>query len=193
MNYVDPSGLFGWTDKPTIPQPLLDFSTGVADAASLGLGPLARKMIGVDGGVDRCSKAYSTGEWASLGLAAGRIAYAGIAKLGTAVAADGIAAMVFRNKLKRVMRGPLAGSNFRIKNYGDLLKKYGSDAAIQNAAGRTNAAVNAVGAKFRHWRGSRCGEVRVAVMRSRQEIAREGLLTSLFGVAYIPFLPTGNR
>lgn len=143
---VDPYGLFGWADMPIIPQPVLDFTTGVADAASLGLGPLARQALGVDGGVNRCSKAYSAGEWASLGLGAGRMAYAGIAKVGAAVAADGAAAMAFRNGLKRVMRGPLAGSNYRIKSYDDLLAKYGSDEAIQAAAGRTNSTVNAVGA-----------------------------------------------
>jgi RHS repeat-associated protein len=146
LSYTDPYGLFGMSDMPTIPQPVLDFTTGVADAASLGLGPLARKAAGVDGGVNRCSKAYSSGEWASLALGAGRMLYAGLAKVGAAAAADGAAAMAYRNGLKRVMRGPLAGSDFRIKTYEDLLAKYGSDEAIQAAAGRTNAAVNAVGA-----------------------------------------------
>ncbi len=146
ISMVDPYGLFGWADMPSIPQPVLDFTTGVADAASLGLGPLARQAIGVNGGVNKCSKAYSAGEWASLGLGVGRMAYAGIAKVGVALAADGAAAMAFRNGLKRVMRGPLAGSNYRIKSYEELLVKYGSDEAIQAAAGRTNSAVNAVGA-----------------------------------------------
>lgn len=62
ISTVDPYGLFGWADMPTIPQPVFDFTMGVADAASLGLGPLARKAIGVDGGVNRCSEAYSAGE-----------------------------------------------------------------------------------------------------------------------------------
>ncbi len=146
LSMVDPYGLWGAADLPSIPQPALDFATGVADAASLGIGPLARQALGVDGGVNRCSKAYSAGEWASLALGAGRMAYAGIAKVGAAATTDGAAAMAFRNGLKRVMRGPLAGSNFRIKNYEDLLAKYGSDEAIQAAAGRTNSAVNAVGA-----------------------------------------------
>lgn len=146
LMFVDPNGLWGVADLPSIPQPVLDFTTGVADAASLGLGPLARQLLDVDGGVDRCSKAYSAGEWASLALGAGRMAYAGIAKVGAAAAADGAAAMAFRNGLKRVMRGPLAGSSYRIKTYEDLMGIYGSDAAIQAAAGRTNRAINAVGA-----------------------------------------------
>ncbi|MBV8659598.1 MAG: hypothetical protein JO142_17385 [Burkholderiales bacterium] len=76
------------------------------------------------------------------------MAYAGIAKIGAAAAVDGAAAMAFRNTLKRVMRGPLASSDFRIKTYEQLMDKYGSDAAIQAAAGRTNDAVNAVGANL---------------------------------------------
>ena len=142
LMYSDPYGLFEW---PPVPQPVLDFSTGVADAASLGLGPLAREALGVDGGVDECSGAYSAGQWSSLALGAGRVLYAGAARAGAAASANGAAAMELRNSLKRVMRGPLAGSDFRIKNYADLLAKYGSDDAIKAAAGRTSAAVNAVG------------------------------------------------
>jgi hypothetical protein len=56
--------------------------------------------------------------------------------------------MTFLNGLKRVMRGPLAGSGYRIKSYGGLMQKYGSDEAIQAAAGRTNRAVDAVGANL---------------------------------------------
>ncbi|MCS0583367.1 DUF6531 domain-containing protein [Massilia pinisoli] len=146
LSVIDPYGLWGVADLPSIPQPALDFATGVADAASLGLGPLARQALDINGSVNRCSKAYAAGEWASVALGAGRMAYAGIAKVGAAAAADGAAAIAFRNGLKRIMRGPLAGSNYRIKNYEDLLAKYGSDEAIQAAAGRTNSAVNAVGA-----------------------------------------------
>ena len=58
------------------------------------------------------------------------MAYAGIAKVGAAIAVDGAAAMAFRNGLKRGMRGPLAGLNYRIKSYDDFLAKYGSDEAI---------------------------------------------------------------
>lgn len=146
LMFVDPNGLWGVADLPSIPQPVLDFTTGVADAASLGIGPLARQWLDVDGGVNRCSSAYSAGELASLGLGAGRMAYAGIAKVGAAAAANGAGAMAFRNGLKRVMRGPLAGSSYRIKTYEDLIAKYGSDAAIQAAAGRTNRGINAIGA-----------------------------------------------
>lgn len=137
---------FGWADMPTVPQPVLDFTTGVADAASLGLGPLARQALGVDGGVDRSSSAYSAGEQISLYLGAGRMVYAGFAKVGAAMSADGMAALAFRNNIKRAMRGPLWFSNYRIKNYGDMLLKYGSDEAVQRAAGRTNVKWNAAGA-----------------------------------------------
>jgi hypothetical protein len=49
------------------------------------------------------------------------------------------------NALKRVMRGPLAASNYRIKTYEELMAKYGSDEAIQAAAGRTNLGFNTLG------------------------------------------------
>ncbi|GKS69654.1 type IV secretion protein Rhs [Nitrosomonas sp. PY1] len=146
--YIDPYGLWWIPGKDSLPQSFADFTTGVADAASLGLGPLARSALGVDGGINRCSSEYSVGQWVSLALGAGRMAYASIAKLGAVTAADGAAAMAFRNGLKRTMRGPLAGLGYRIKSYRDLMQKYGSDEAIQAAAGRTNRAVNAVGANF---------------------------------------------
>ncbi|MFA9950069.1 RHS repeat-associated core domain-containing protein [Dentiradicibacter hellwigii] len=148
VQWMDPWGLFSVADLPIIPGPILDFTTAIADSASFGLGPLARQAMGIDGGVNRCSKAYLAGEWASFGLGAGRMVYAGIAKVGAAIAMNGAAAMTFRNGLKRVMRGPLAGSNYRIKTYEDLLNKYGTDEAIQAAAGRTNQTVNAVGANL---------------------------------------------
>ena len=55
--------------------------------------------------------------------------------------------MIFRNGLKRVMRGPFAGSSYRIKTYDEMLAIYGwSDSAIQAAVGRTNPGLNALGA-----------------------------------------------
>ncbi len=45
---VDPYGLF---ELPSIPPSVLNFATGVADAASLGIGPLVRNAMGVDGGL----------------------------------------------------------------------------------------------------------------------------------------------
>lgn len=146
--YVDPYGLWWIPGRDPLPQVVANFGTGVADAASFGLGPLARKGLGISGGINTCSSAYSAGQWASLVLGAGRMLYAGIAKVGAMAAADGAAAMGFRNGLKRIMRGPLAGSSYRIKNYSQLLKKYGSDPAVKAAAGRTNPGVNAVGANL---------------------------------------------
>lgn len=46
------------------------------------------------------------------------------------------------------MRGPLAASNYRIKTYEGLIAKYGSDEAVQAAAGRTNPGFNALGAEM---------------------------------------------
>src|SRR6266568_7398714 len=80
INNSDPLGLFSAADLPSILQPALDFLTGVADAASLGLGPLAREALDVSGGVDVCSGSYTAGQYASLFLGVGRLAYAGAAK-----------------------------------------------------------------------------------------------------------------
>jgi RHS repeat-associated protein len=78
-------------------------------------------------------------------LGAGRLLYAGVAKVGARLATDGVAAHAFRNSLKRFARGPLAGSNYRIRPYENMLEKYGSDAAVKAAAGRTNPMANAFG------------------------------------------------
>ncbi|MEW5249764.1 hypothetical protein [Microbulbifer discodermiae] len=64
------------------------------------------------------------------------------------MAANGAGAMAFRNGLKRTMRGPLAGSNYKIKSYDDLFAYYGSDDAIKAASGRTNRGFNATGANL---------------------------------------------
>ena len=90
LNLVDPDGLLAWDTAtkayvvynnltsgllsfvpPLIPQPALNFATGVADAASLGSGPLARGALGFSGGVDVNSDSYSAGQFTSLALGAG--------------------------------------------------------------------------------------------------------------------------
>lgn len=136
---------FGLLELPAIPQGVVDFSVGIADAASLGLGPIVRDGIDVDGGVDKCSSAYGAGQLASLAFGGGRVIYGGLAAGGAKIAANGAAALRFRNVLKRVMRGPLAGVEYRIKTYRELLERYGSDAAVKAAAGRTNPSINAIG------------------------------------------------
>jgi RHS repeat-associated protein len=141
VNLVDPTGLYSALDFT------LDagnFATGVADAASLGLGPLARGYLesnfGAGGYVDPCSNAYAAGTYGSLALGAGRLAYAGAAKAVAAAARSGAAASAGRQTLKRIFRAGLSQSP---RGAG---RDYTTDAALRAAAGRTNPGYNALGA-----------------------------------------------
>jgi len=87
--------------------------------------------------MDECSDACAYGGYAALAAGVGRLAYA--------AASSGVAANAFRNTLKAVARGGVA-SNYRAVSYARALERYGSDAAVQAAAGRTNPFFNAYGA-----------------------------------------------
>jgi RHS repeat-associated protein len=141
LMYVDPNGLFGMADMPTLPQGVVDFGAGLGDALLLGTGGYLRDLAGVDGGVDPCSDAYKYGGWSSFALGAGRLAYAGIAKGGAMLAASGAEASAFRQGLKGAFRFG-AAKNWRPPD----LSKYPTDAALRAAAGRTNPGMNAYGA-----------------------------------------------
>jgi len=134
ISFVDPDGLL-----PSLPQGLVDFSAGLGDGLLLGTGPYIRDALGI-GSVRTCSCAYSAGSWASLAGGAGRLAYAGLAKAGSALASSGQAASAFRSELKACMSGGLT-KDIRKPDLG----KYGSDDALRAAAGRTNVGVNAYG------------------------------------------------
>jgi hypothetical protein len=151
LAFTDPYGL--WAIGDPLPQGLLDFTTGIADAASLGIGPLARDFFDVSGGVDVCSASYTAGQYASLALGAGRLAYAGAAKAlpllvtprATALE-TAFAVSAARNTLKLAGRFGLF-PNFRMYTAEQMLAKYGPDAAkITAGATRTNRLANAVGA-----------------------------------------------
>lgn len=135
ISFVDPNGLL-----PDLPQGVVDFSAGLGDGLLLGTGPYIRDALGI-GSVSTCSCAYSAGSWASFAAGGARLAYAGIAKAGSVLASSGQAASAFRDTLKSCMRGGM-GKDFRKPD----LSKYGSDAALREAAGRTNTGVNAYGA-----------------------------------------------
>ncbi len=62
ISRVDPLGLFDW---PSIPDSIYNPAVGVADAASLGLGPLARKALGIQG-PNTCSTGYQAGQAAGI-------------------------------------------------------------------------------------------------------------------------------
>ncbi len=123
----------------------MDFSAGLGDALLLGFGDELRDLLGIDG-VNRCSEAYGLGEIASLAAGTGRLAYAGAAKgISMLPQITGAQASAARNVIKRVARGGLF-PNARVYPYDRLLQKYGSDAAVKAAAGRTDNRVNALGA-----------------------------------------------
>jgi uncharacterized protein RhaS with RHS repeats len=143
ISLYDPYGL--WV-PPSIPDPLYNFTVGIADDLSWGIGPVARNALGIDGGVNRCSTAYKVGEYAAIAAGLSRIAYAGAAKALAATAANGAEAAATRNFLKQIFRGPFGGSGYKIYSYDQLLDQYGSDAAVQAAAGRTSPLLNAIGA-----------------------------------------------
>jgi YD repeat-containing protein len=72
---------------------------------------------------------------------AGRLAYAGIAKVGSVLAASGAEASAFRQGMKGVFRLG-AAKNWRPPD----LSRYPTDEALRAAAGRTNPGMNAYGA-----------------------------------------------
>jgi RHS repeat-associated protein len=155
-NAVDPYGLYS---SLQVQLAIGNFLTGVADAASLGLGPLARDALapyGWGGYVDPCSTAYDAGGWASLGLGVGRLGYAAAAKGVSRFASSGAAASAGRNTLKRIFRGG-AFPNYRNYSYANRLAKYGSDDAARAKAGQTNPWWNAAGANGALGSAANCG------------------------------------
>ncbi|SAK39693.1 RHS repeat-associated core domain-containing protein [Caballeronia ptereochthonis] len=138
LDYNDPYGL--WL-PPAIPTPIYNFALGMADDLSFGIGPLLRAEYDI-AGPDRCSEAYKYGGYASLFVGVGRLGYAASAKVISKVAVDGLAASAGRNALKAVFRGGIATS-YRAYTYEQMLGKYGTDEAVQAAAGRTSTLFNA--------------------------------------------------
>ncbi|HDZ39141.1 MAG TPA: RHS repeat protein, partial [Marinobacter sp.] len=138
-NLYDPYGL--WAVGAPLPQGVVDFSAGFGDALLLGFGANLRNLVGVDGGVNRCSNEYKTGSWASFVIGGARLTYAGIVKGGSIFASSGVAASEFRNKVKAFFRGGL-GKNWRPPN----LKKYPTDDLLRAGAGKSNRTINIYGA-----------------------------------------------
>jgi len=65
LRFVDPYGLWAWGDP--LPQGVVDFSAGFGDTLSFGATNWVRNQMGTNGAVDKCSGAYSAGEWAGIG------------------------------------------------------------------------------------------------------------------------------
>ncbi|WP_233081980.1 RHS repeat-associated core domain-containing protein, partial [Rheinheimera soli] len=148
--YVDPYGLFCmddvwsgvyWATGEWSPsQGSVDFGAGLGDALLLGTGGYLRELAEVDGGVDQNSDAYRYGSYTALATGGGRVAYAGLSKVGSVFAASGAQASAFRSGLKTFFRGGF-GRNWRPPN---LAGK--TDAQLRASAGKTNFGMNAYGA-----------------------------------------------
>ena len=142
INLVDPFGLYA---LPDFQQDAVNFSAGFGDAIFFGFGDEMRGAFGIDGGVDKCSNAYSGGGWATFGLGVGRIGYAVAAKGAAGLAASAEKAVANRNTLKWIFRGFTNGS-YRRYTFKEMMEKYGTEEAVKAAAGRTSPAWNSAGA-----------------------------------------------
>ncbi len=122
-----------------------NFTAGLVDNVLLGFGDEARELVGLDLPIDRCSVAYRVGGSVALGVGAGRLAYAGLAKGASLLSASGRAANAARNSLKVAFRGGLF-PGYRYLSYEAALVKYrGSDELVRAAAGRTSGLWNSAG------------------------------------------------
>jgi RHS repeat-associated protein len=154
INTIDPFGLYDLWD---FGENGLGFAAGLGNAISFGGTTwIAEQFMSSDDAATlrrtkQCSGAFKTGEWASLGLGVGRLAYAGLAKGSSMLYAargatmeNAMEAAAFRNILKRVFRlNPW--SMFRIYPFEKVVGKYETAEAIIEAAGRTNVPYNIIG------------------------------------------------
>jgi len=155
VNFVDPSGFYSLLE---FGGDALNFVAGLGNAVSFGASTwIAEQLMSSNDAatlrrVKQCSGAFEAGEWASLALGLGRVAYAGVAKgaslfyaLRGATMKNAMSASAFRNVLKKVFRlNPF--SKFRVYPFGKMVEKYKTADAIISAAGRTNSALNKFGA-----------------------------------------------
>lgn len=129
---------------PSLPQGLVDFSAGWGDSLTMNATSGLRDMMGVDGGVDKCSGFYTAGQVGgtvhSAFVPIGRIGYVAQAARIPRMGVSAEAAVAIRNELKDYYRGPLAGvlRNWHAVTYAGLLEKNLTAAEIIAGAGRTS-------------------------------------------------------
>jgi len=63
INRIDPLGLWDW---PSLPQSVVDASAGIGDALLFDQGARLRSLLGIDGGIDTCSRSYQGGQAAGI-------------------------------------------------------------------------------------------------------------------------------
>lgn len=68
LSLVDPYGLLGVADLPTVPQGVVDFAAGFGDTLSFGLTNMLRDAMGTNGNVNQCSASYTGGVVAGAAL-----------------------------------------------------------------------------------------------------------------------------
>jgi hypothetical protein len=71
----------GW--DPSLDQSTLDFGSGFGDAVTLGLTGLGRDALGLGGYVNKCSSAYSAGEWTGIAASLATGVAGGVRAAGT--------------------------------------------------------------------------------------------------------------
>lgn len=76
LSYADPMGLWRWGDP--LDQGWVDFAAGFGDSMWFNIPSMIRDAAGIDGGVDKCSKAYRNGQYldiafevATMGISSG--------------------------------------------------------------------------------------------------------------------------
>ena len=156
VNGVDPLGLYGLWD---FGYDSLNFASGLGNAITFGGTTWLAEQLSSDSDAaiirqaKNCSGSFKAGEWASLGLGAGRLAYAGLSK-GASLAyaaedasmADAEAASAIRNSLKKWFRvNPW--STYKVYPFEQMQATYGTANEIIAAAGRTDKIINIVGAE----------------------------------------------
>jgi hypothetical protein len=151
----DPLGLYNVLDF-TIDA--ASFAAGLGNAVTFGGSTWIAEQFMDDADAallrqtERCSGVFEAGEWASLGLGAGRLAYAGLAKgASAAFAARGAtmanaqAASAFRNTLKQWFRvNPW--TKFRMYTWEQVVAKHKTAEKIFYKAGYTDPRLNGLGA-----------------------------------------------
>ncbi|HKU17721.1 MAG TPA: RHS repeat-associated core domain-containing protein, partial [Candidatus Saccharimonadales bacterium] len=150
INSLDPSGLFNLgAHLPSLPSWFVNWSVGLSDAASFGLGRLIRNEYDLGSpDLNTCSNAYAAGELSSLALGAlgtGRLAYAALsARIPLTEGITGAEAVATRNTYKLIFRGGLF-RNTGMKTYTEALRENGTEEGVINAASRTRASINNIG------------------------------------------------
>ena len=151
IDFYDPLGIYplGYY-LPSISPGVASFALGWADSVSFGIGRYLRHEYESNAGdYNECSGAYLAGEVSSFltGVAGtGRLGYAALsADIPYIEGITGESAVAARNSYKLWFRlGTFP--NYKMYSYAEMFEKYGTDAAVIQAAGRTDMGWNIAGA-----------------------------------------------